>query len=337
MSHQFVGDTKFLLPIRNIVLKYPSSVFLFSGIEGIGKRKLASIICNNILHLNKSNLEINDNIFLYNESLYDKKSANLFKNNTHPDAFIIENNDEKIIPIEITRSLKKFLNSTSGISKNKVVIIDTIDRMSLSSLNMLLKSLEEPPNGTFIFLISHNSSQIIKTVQSRLFKFNFKPLNQLDYLKVFSDIKIENIKVEELKFLGTFFSYSPGLIIKYYNEHFIKNYENLIKFFINIIQPKHNRNIFKFIPSENKNNDEKLLIIFLEKILKLLFLNDANGQYFENLSILEKKLILHAEDSFLLSNLNEKYTKLQKDLFDAEKLNVNKNDLIDNFLTSFNF
>ena len=42
-------------------------------------------------------------------------------------------------------------------------------------------------------------------------------------------------------------------------------------------------------------------------------------------------------DSFLLSNLNEKYTKLQKDLFDAEKLNVNKNDLIDNFLTSFNF
>ena len=43
---------------------------------------------------------------------FDKKTYNLFKNNTHPDAFIIENYEETIIPIETTRSLKKFLNST---------------------------------------------------------------------------------------------------------------------------------------------------------------------------------------------------------------------------------
>ena len=337
MTNQFVGEKQFLLPIKNIVLKYSSSVFLFTGIEGIGKRKIASIICNNLLNFDKSYLHIGDNILTNNESSYDKKTYNLFKNNTHPDAFIIENYEETIIPIETTRSLKKFLNSTSGISKNKVVIVDTIDQMSLNSLNMLLKSLEEPPNGTFIFLISHNSSNIIKTIESRVFKFHFKPLDEEKLLKVFSKNEFNDHSEEEIMYLGTFFNNSPGLIIKYYNENFFKNYENLINFFININQSNNNPLVYEFIHSKNKKNDENLLILFINKIVKILLIYDMSGNYYKNLSSLEKKLLTGLQSCHYLRNLNESYTKFQKDLFDAEKLNVNKSDIINNFLVNFNF
>ena len=60
-------------------------------------------------------------------------------------------------------------------------------------------------------------------------------------------------------------------------------------------------------------------------------------KYYKNLSTLEKKLLTNTQSNRFLTDLNERYTKFQNDLFDAEKLNVNKNDIINNFLISFNF
>ena len=62
-----------------------------------------------------------------------------------------------------------------------------------------------------------------------------------------------------------------------------------------------------------------------------------SGNYYKNLSSLEKKILTGLQSCHYLRNLNESYTKFQKDLFDAEKLNVNKSDIINNFLVNFNF
>ena len=39
----------------------------------------------------------------------------------------------------------------------------------------------------------------------------------------------------------------------------------------------------------------------------------------------------------MYNNLYEDFIKFENDLFYAEELNVNKNDIIDNYLKSFNF
>ena len=52
------------------------------------------------------------------------------------------------ILIEDVRSLHEFFSLTSAESGWRVVLIDSVDEMSRSSANALLKILEEPPEKT---------------------------------------------------------------------------------------------------------------------------------------------------------------------------------------------
>jgi DNA polymerase-3 subunit delta' len=47
------------------------------------------------------------------------------------------------------------------------VIIDPADDMETGSSNALLKSLEEPPAGTFFLLVAHRPARLLPTIRSR--------------------------------------------------------------------------------------------------------------------------------------------------------------------------
>ena len=51
--------------------------------------------------------------------------------------------------------------------KRAVVIFDDFDKMTLDAMNMLLKTLEEPPEGTVIMMLSENASLLPQTIVSR--------------------------------------------------------------------------------------------------------------------------------------------------------------------------
>ena len=132
--------------------------------------------------------------------------------------------------------------------------------------------------------VSYSESEKMETIVYPILILNSE-------LQVFSNNKCNELSEEEILYLGTFFNNSPGLIIKYYNENFFKNYENLINFFININQSNNNPLVYEFIHSKNKKNDENLLILFINKIVKILLIYDISGNYYKNLSSLEKKLL----------------------------------------------
>ena len=58
----------------------------------------------------------------------------------------------------------------------KVFILDDFDRMLPASANALLKTLEEPPQDTYFFLISSEPEQILETLLSRCAKISFFPV-----------------------------------------------------------------------------------------------------------------------------------------------------------------
>jgi DNA polymerase-3 subunit delta' len=58
-----------------------------------------------------------------------------------------------------------------------VVIIDAADDLERGGANALLKSLEEPPSGTFFMLVSHSSDRLLPTIRSRCQILRFDPLN----------------------------------------------------------------------------------------------------------------------------------------------------------------
>ncbi|MFT3772273.1 MAG: hypothetical protein QM820_43285 [Minicystis sp.] len=61
-------------------------------------------------------------------------------------------------------------------ANRKVAIIDDADRMNEESANALLKTLEEPPAGSILFLITPSIEPILPTIRSRCQPIRFGPL-----------------------------------------------------------------------------------------------------------------------------------------------------------------
>jgi len=73
---------------------------------------------------------------------------------------------------DILRNLK---NKPVGGSRNIAVIKDA-DTMTVKAQNRLLKTLEEPPEGTVIVLLSENSERLLQTVRSRCVLMRLEPI-----------------------------------------------------------------------------------------------------------------------------------------------------------------
>lgn len=76
------------------------------------------------------------------------------------------------------REMQKRLTTRPTLGDKRVVIIDPADDMERNASNALLKSLEEPPVGTYFLLITHRPAQLLPTIRSRCRLLRFSPLEQ---------------------------------------------------------------------------------------------------------------------------------------------------------------
>ncbi len=78
----------------------------------------------------------------------------------------VENKLGRISVAEASAIFRK-LTMTSFEGGNKYLVIWLAERMNQETSNKLLKLLEEPPAGTFLFLISQSPERVLLTIQSR--------------------------------------------------------------------------------------------------------------------------------------------------------------------------
>lgn len=71
------------------------------------------------------------------------------------------------IKVDEVRSIRREVNKTTYSSTNRAVLIKNAHLMNPSSINAMLKLLEEPPEGTYFFL-SGNEYRILPTIISRV-------------------------------------------------------------------------------------------------------------------------------------------------------------------------
>jgi DNA polymerase III delta prime subunit len=74
---------------------------------------------------------------------------------------------EGTIGIEEVRNLQKKLMLKPFKSENKAAIIKNAQDLTLEAQNAFLKTLEEPPNHTYIFLLAQTNSTLLPTILSR--------------------------------------------------------------------------------------------------------------------------------------------------------------------------
>ena len=132
--------------------KLPNKILL-SGEKGIGKCTLAYHLINFILSNNQKFPYNLDSLSINSENT----SYKLIQNNSNTNFYLIDIDDEKKnIDISQIRKLIDALNKSSFNSKPRFVLIDNIEYLNISSINALLKILEEPNENTYFILINNN-------------------------------------------------------------------------------------------------------------------------------------------------------------------------------------
>ena len=81
------------------------------------------------------------------------------------------------IRIKQIRAMQKRLYTRPTLGSRRVIIIDPADDMEKASANALLKSLEEPPAGTFFLLVTHKPARLLPTIRSRCRVLRFPVLS----------------------------------------------------------------------------------------------------------------------------------------------------------------
>ncbi|MDC3147809.1 DNA polymerase III subunit delta' [Prochlorococcus sp. AH-716-I07] len=156
--------------LKNIIKnKSLANGYIFYGAEGLGKKHTALQFIKEI----------------FKQSSPSKNVEERITNNNHPDFLIIEPNSllatkssgsfdlektiksgSEIIKIAQIRNIKTFLSQKSINSEKKIVLIIDAHLLNEAASNCLLKTLEEPCNGTFILLTS-KLNLLLDTIISR--------------------------------------------------------------------------------------------------------------------------------------------------------------------------
>ena len=161
---EVIGQDRALAVLRrSISVGRVAHAYLFSGIEGCGKRKSA--------------LAFVQAVFCGQEEACGVcPSCRKLAGGQHPDLHILEP-DGAFIKIDQVRELQKELSYRPFEAPKKACIIDGAERLNLSSGNALLKTLEEPPGDALIILIAPEPSAVLQTILSRCQALSFQPLS----------------------------------------------------------------------------------------------------------------------------------------------------------------
>ncbi|MBX4187715.1 MAG: DNA polymerase III subunit [Candidatus Doudnabacteria bacterium] len=103
----------------------------------------------------------------------------------------IEISSDETIKIENIRNLSYKLSLKAYSGKYKVALIDNAHNMTIETSNALLKVLEEPKPDTLIILITDNANRLLPTINSRVQKINFGPLDDKEFSQWLSEFKLD--------------------------------------------------------------------------------------------------------------------------------------------------
>lgn len=190
MFDKIIGNDRIKKTFRHLInqRRVPNAV-LFAGAEGIGKKLFALELAKSFVCLDRQNGEACDKC--RNCRRADKlEIPKPNKNEEYERVFFTEHPDigfvvpfKTRILVDSIRALEQEANFRPFEAATRFFIIDDADKMYEAAASALLKTLEEPPNSSYIFLISSRPAALLPTILSRCQIVRFAPVAEKEIEK----------------------------------------------------------------------------------------------------------------------------------------------------------
>ncbi len=163
-----------------------ASTFLMVGPSGIGKRTFSRLIAKTLLCTGSEPATF--------QPCGACEACAQVEANTHPDVLNVHREKDKT-----SLSMKQLVGENEArmreglcyelrmrpySGRRKIAIIDDADTLAVEGANSLLKTLEEPPAGSLIFLIGTSEQRQLTTIRSRSQIVRFAPLSAEELAQV---------------------------------------------------------------------------------------------------------------------------------------------------------
>lgn len=139
---------------------------LFSGPAGVGKAQLALLLAAFLLCKTPRG----------GQACGQCKSCLLRQAGNHTDLRQLSANNGTSIGVDEIRALTEFTQGTAQQHGARVIILADSEKMTEAAANALLKTLEEPPAGCYLILLSAAPAQLKPTILSRCQQWRIAPL-----------------------------------------------------------------------------------------------------------------------------------------------------------------
>ena len=223
---------------------------LIIGEDGIGKSVIAKYLANEIMN-NKDNREAVDIVKYY-------PSSNSFG-------------------VDDVRNIIEEVNKKPYEGDNKVLILFKCDKLTVQAQNALLKTIEEPPFGVYLILLSDSLEMILDTIQSRCQVYKLTPLSK-DEIINYIEYKYLEISSDDKQAALAYSTGIPGKVDKFIGDNKLKTLRNIC---VNIFEDLLKREtgfVLKYteLLKNSKEDQYELLNILLLYIRDIIVYKELN-------------------------------------------------------------
>jgi len=162
---------------------------LFAGPEGIGKRRVALELAQREICFRRSACGQCEGCRMFEGDDLPFELPNLLRITPEGKAGVIridqirEGLDSANQP-RFSRGVIEWASLAPPPRCHRWILVEEAHRLNESSANILLKTLEEPPEGTHFILVTHRPEAVLQTIRSRCERIPFAPLSEAEAWEV---------------------------------------------------------------------------------------------------------------------------------------------------------
>ncbi|WP_238948279.1 DNA polymerase III subunit delta' [Clostridium sp. YIM B02569] len=220
--------------------------------------------------------------------------------------------------VDDVRNIISEVNKKPYEGDKKVLILYKCDKLTVQAQNALLKTIEEPPRGVHLILLSDSLEVILDTIKSRCQIYRLTPLNKEEILS-YLEKKYNNLSEDDKKAALAYSAGIPGNVDRFFSDDKLRNLRDIcIELFEDIVS-RQKGIILKYeeLLKSAKEDKLELLNILLSYIRDILLLKELN----------DSELVVNFDKIYKIKNISRgiSYKKLNSMLEYIKEARINFN------------